>query len=129
MLSNKIIYDYYSYITCYKYDGSLCNFEEIELMILGDLEEPHVSFQHSVESDVGIIRHSRTVVHTTKIGSKYSNPILINDFCFFVVEIIFGSKNFYFNNYDYRYSDFRLALYSGYYNDIYYKKGINSDNH
>ena len=128
MISNKIINDYYSNITCYKYDGSLCNSEEIEGILLENEEEPHDSYQHSLGRDVAKLSVSK-FRQTIKVKSIYSNPILINDFCFRFEEGIYGSIKYaddfgklYYNNH--KYTEFRLVSYTGWYNDIYYKDGM-----
>jgi tetratricopeptide (TPR) repeat protein len=117
ILKNKRIYDYFKNVLIYDNEGKLINIEQI--IDLYDQED----YDKSISARRKILGGHVSITHLPYFETKYSEPLLINNFCFIVSVKYYAIPIFSISVH----TRTHISAYTGWHNNIYYNDGINSD--
>ncbi len=120
IISNNIIYNYYKNVLIYNESGEFYSIRQII----------EIYFQENYFNRINRIRKEWrdkgghiSITPKNHSGTKYSEPLLINNFCF-IVNVEYYSHDYLYQN-DYE-TTTHLNPYTGLFNNIHYENGINS---
>ena len=119
IISNNMIYNYYKNVLIYNESGEVYNIEEIVGLYSQENYFQHISRIRKEWKDRG---GHISITPKKHSGTKHSEPLLINNFCF-IVTIEYYRADLEWHDSE---TTTHLNPYTGLFNNINYEKGINS---